>query len=99
MCDREEFISLEDRVDNLENRMAVVETTVNDMRRENQNGFNDVKQQLQNLYGERKEWSVWLRGALTNVGKWVAKWGGVIIVAAIGFNHLPQILKIFGIVI
>lgn len=99
MCDRAEFNNLEERVDNLEERVAVIEVTVNDMRRENQQGFSDVKNQLQNLYGERKEWSMWLRNALTTTGKWVAKWGGVIIVAALGFNHLPMILKIVGIAI
>lgn len=87
---------LESRVDNLEERVAVIETTVTDMRRECNVGFTDIKQQLFSYMDERKQWGTWLRGAFDKTGMFVSKWGTIILCAALGLQNLPNILKMFG---
>lgn len=94
MCEwRPDFEALDKRVDALETQVAVINSTQNQMREEMHEGFTDLKTHLGEIYGERREWSTWLRMNLPVVGKWVAKWIIIITLAAIGVNNLPNLIK------
>lgn len=93
MCDRPHFEDLEGRVDDLEKQVAVLNSTHNQMREEMKQGFIDLKENLSVIYGERRAWSAWLRSNLPVVGKWIAKWATIIILAAIGVNNAPALIK------
>ena len=96
MCDKATYTALEERVDGIDQRLTRVETRQNEQTQMMRDGFADVKSQMQNLYAERAEWGKWLRGALTAVGKWLGKWGGVIILAALGLANVKNIAECFG---
>lgn len=93
MCDKAHFEALEGRVDDLEKQVAVLNSTHNQMREEMKQGFSDLKANLSVIYDERKAWSAWLRSNLPVVGKWIAKWATIIILAAIGINNAPALIK------
>lgn len=90
---RDEVSALDRRVDTLETKVAVINSTQNQMREEMKQGFSDLKVDLGTIYEERRKWSAWLRAALPVVGKWIAKWATIIILAAIGVNNLPGLIK------
>ena len=89
MCDRPHYEDLEARVDGLDNRLTVVETTVADMRNECRQGFSDVKDQLRTIYEERAEWGKWARANLGFAFKWV----GIIVLGACGINQASNIIQ------
>ena len=84
MCTEEKFHALERRVQGLDDRLRAVEVTVTA-------GFGDLKTELGRLYGERAEWSAWLRA---NIGR-ALKWAGVIILSACGINQATGIVRLF----
>lgn len=94
--DNTDIQNLENRVDNIENRVSRLETSLEDLKASCSTGFQDLKNTLQNLYAERSEWGKFARQALSSVGKWCAKYGAVIVCAAIGLGNLDKILKVFG---
>ena len=97
MCEwRPDFEKLEKRQDEFDQRLIRVETKQNEQTQMMRDGFADMKAQMQNLYAERAEWGKWLRGALTAVGVWLGKWGGVIILAALGLANVRNIAECFG---
>ena len=90
MNDDDHYDKLKDRVTRVEERVSVVERDLSLMREEIKQGFVGLAEQLQNLYGERKEWSKWLR---ENLGR-VIRWAAWIILAACGINQTSAIVKI-----
>ena len=92
MCDESAFHKLVSRVDELEKKMAVMESTQTAMRQEMKDGFTSVKTQLEHIYAERAEWSKWMRENLPAVGKWIGKWTLILIGVAIGVNNIPVIV-------
>ena len=84
MCTEEKFHMLERRVEGMDDRLRAVEATVTA-------GFGDLKAELGRLYGERAEWSAWLRA---NIGR-ALKWAGVIILSACGINQAAGIVRLF----
>ena len=95
MCDKAHFDALEERVDDLEKDMAVIKSTQDSMRAEMKQGFTDVKLQLQAFWGERKEWGEFARESLRNIGKWIAKWGTIILFASLGVAWSINVAKQF----
>ena len=93
MCDKPHFENLEERVDELEKQVAVINSTQNQMREEMKQGFADIKMQMNEIYEERRAWSAWLRQNLPVVGKWLGKWIIILTIAAIGINNAPALIK------
>lgn len=91
MCDRLHYEDMEKRVDELDNRLTRVETSLDAMRGECREGFTDIKAQLNNIYAERREWGKWARDHL---GK-VIIWACGLIAFACGMTKLPEIVRIF----
>ena len=84
MCDEEKFHALARKVENIDSRLKVVETTITE-------GFSGLKAELARLYDERAKWSAWLRD---NLGR-ALKWAGAIILAACGINQVSSVVKLF----
>ena len=97
MCDESAFHKLVSRVDELEKKMAVMESTQTAMRQEMKDGFADLKTQIGNIYEERKEWSKWMRENLPKAAKWVGKWIVILTGVAIGVSNLRDIVAVFGV--
>ena len=97
MCDESAFHKLVSRVDELEKKMAVMESTQTAMRQEMKDGFTSVKTQLEHIYAERAEWSKWMRENLPNAAKWVGKWIIILTGVAIGVSNLRDIVAVFGV--
>ena len=97
MCDESAFHKLVSRVDELEMKMAVMESTQTAMRQEMKDGFTDLKTQIGNIYEERKEWSKWMRENLPKAAKWVGKWIVILTGVAIGVSNLRDIVAVFGV--
>jgi len=91
MCDKAHYESLDERVDAIDTRLTRVETKVKEMSDNCREGFADVKAQLHDLYGEKVAWNEWARHALTDAGRWFGKWGGAIILTAIGMGNADKI--------
>lgn len=89
MCDKPHYDDLEGRVDKLETRLSVVETSITDMRQECSTGFSDIKAELRRIYSERSKWSEWAR---ENIGH-ALKWAGIIILTACGITQTSNIIK------
>lgn len=87
---------LAERVDKLEKQMVEVQAVQKQMRSELQQGFADLKAQMEHIYAERAEWSKWMRENLPKVGKWIGKWSLILIGVAIGINNLRDIAALFG---
>lgn len=96
MCDEEAYHALNRRVDELEKKIAVIDSAQAAMRAEMKEGFTGLHEQLSNIYAEKAEWGKWLREKLPPALKWIGKWIVVLTVAAIGVNNLPTILSAFG---
>jgi len=97
MCEwRPDFENLDKRVDAMDSRLTKVETKVNEMSDSCKEGFADVKAQLHDIYGEKIAWNEWARHALDNIGHWCAKWGGAIIIAAIGMGNADKVGDFIG---
>lgn len=96
MCDESSFHKLTSRVDELEKKMAVMESTQTAMRQEMKDGFASIRAQLEYIYAERTEWSKWMRANLPAVGKWLGKWSIILVAVAIGINNLREIMSAFG---
>ena len=97
MCDESAFHKLVSRVDELEKKMAVMESTQTAMRQEMKDGFISVKTQLEHIYAERAEWSKWMRENLPTAAKWVGKWIVILTGIAIGVSNLRDIVAVFGV--
>ena len=83
---------LASRVDKLERQMVEVQAVQKQMRSELQQGFADLKTQMEHIYQERAEWSKWMRENLPKVGRWLGKWTVILIGVAIGVNNLPALM-------
>lgn len=81
------------RVDKLEKQMVEVQAVQKQMRSELQQGFADLKAQMEHIYQERAEWSKWMRENLPKVGRWLGKWTIILIGVAIGVNNLPTLIQ------
>ena len=79
------------KVATIDSRLTKVETEMKDSRDENRRGFDDIKQQLNNIYAERAEWGKWAREHIGHALKWL----GWIVLAACGINQTCEILKFF----
>ena len=84
------------RVEKLEKQMIEMQTIQKQTRSELQQGFSDLKTQMEHIYQERAEWSKWLRENLPKVGKWIGKWTLILIGVAIGVNNIPSIIKMWA---
>lgn len=84
MCDRAKYESLDRRVDKLEQDVAVIKSNQDSMHEEMRQGFIDLKQINANLYAEKAKWGEWARASMNSIGKWLAKWGTVILLASLG---------------
>lgn len=85
------------RVEKLEKQMVEVQTVQKQMRSELQQGFSDMKAQIEHIYEERKEWSKWMRENLPKAAKWVGKWIVILTGVAIGVSNLRDIVAVFGV--
>lgn len=77
---------IEERVDSLESRMTAVEVQI-------KTGFQDLKALMQNLFSEKVAWGKFARDSLRAIGVWLAKWGAIVLLAAIGCNQILNIYK------
>lgn len=84
MCTEEKFHALARKVENIDNRLKLVETTITE-------GFSGLKAELGRLYDERAKWSAWLRDNLGRALKWI----GIIVLAACGINQVSSVVKLF----
>ncbi len=71
MCDKPHFDELEHRVDDVESRLGVVETSLAALRDETQRGFADIKTTLNELFGERAKWGEFARLQLERIIRWL----------------------------
>ena len=92
MCDKAAFAAIEHRLDDHETRLVRLEEKVDTNSADINEGFADVKAQLHDMYAIRIEWNQWAMHALTAVGQWLGRWGGIIILAAIGLGNTPRII-------
>lgn len=92
MCDHAHYEVLEARLDDHEKRLVRIETAQDELKGLVREGFADTKAQFHDLYADRIQWNDWARHALTAVGQWLGKWGGIIILAAIGLGNTPRII-------
>ena len=88
---------LAERVDKLEKQMVEVQAIQKQMRSELQQGFADLKTQMEHIYAERAEWSKWMRENLPKAAKWIGKWTVILVGVAIGINNLREIVAVFGV--
>jgi len=91
MCDENKYRELDMRVDDVEDRLAKVETSLADMRDECRTGFADLKAELVRIYDERSKWGSWAR---ENIGH-ALKWIGWIVLAACGITQSTSLIKLF----
>lgn len=91
MCDENKYRELDRRVDDVEDRLAKVETSLADMRDECRTGFADLKAELVRIYDERSKWGAWAR---ENIGH-ALKWIGWIVLAACGITQSTSLIKLF----
>lgn len=84
------------RVEKLERQMVEMQTIQKQTRSELQQGFSDLKTQMEHIYQERSEWSKWLRANLPPAARWIGKWTIILIGVAIGVNNLPAIIRMAG---
>ena len=96
MCDKEHFTAMDERVDALEKQVVEIQAVQKQMRSELQQGFDDLKRQMEHIYQERAEWSKWMRENLPLAGKWLGKWSLILIGVAIGINNFKEIASVFG---
>lgn len=96
MDDRAYYDKLEERIDNHECRLNKIETSLDETKQIVREGFADVKTTMSNLYAERAEWGKWARESLTACGKWFAKYGGIIILAALGLANIKNIAAFYN---
>ena len=87
--------ALDERVDKIDTRLTAVETRQNEQTQMLREGFADVKAQLHDAYAEKVAWGDWARHALTDCGKWLGKWGAIILATAIGVGNLDKITALF----
>lgn len=91
MCTENKYRELDERVDDVEQRLTKVETTLADMRNECRTGFADLKAELIRIYDERSKWGAWAR---ENIGR-ALKWIGWIVLAACGITQSTSVIKLF----
>lgn len=91
MCTENKYRELDERVDDVEQRLTKVETTLADMRNECRTGFADLKSELVRIYDERSKWGAWAR---ENIGR-ALKWVGWIVLAACGITQSTSVIKLF----
>lgn len=91
MCTENKYRELDERVDDVEQRLTKVETTLADMRNECRTGFADLKAELVRIYDERSKWGAWARD---NIGR-ALKWIGWIVLAACGITQSTSVIKLF----
>ena len=89
MCDHVHYDQLAGRVDQMENRLKAVETSIEDMHRECKNGFEKLGADLSRIYDERAKRSAWAR---ENLGH-ALRWAGVIILTACGITQASSIIQ------
>lgn len=95
MCEwRPNFEAMERRQDEFDARLTRVETTMDETKQIVREGFADIKATMHDAYAEKIAWGDWARHALTDCGKWLGKWGGVIILAALGLSNAKSIAEI-----
>lgn len=97
MCDKAHFTEMDARIDALEKEMVELKTVQNQTRSELQQGFDDLKRQMEHIYAERAEWSKWMRENLPSVVKWIGRWTIILVGVAIGINNFREIAAVFGI--
>lgn len=93
MCDHEHYEGLDNRIDELDKRVTLMETTQNVMREELNVGFKDLKEQFAIILEERRAWSKWARENLPAVGRWLAKWGLIFAGAIFGVQNMGPVIK------
>lgn len=81
-----DITNLENRVDSLENRVTALETKIT-------TGFQDIKNLMNNLFQEKCEWGKFARESLRAIGKWLAKYGAIVLLCAIGLSQGINIYK------
>ena len=87
--------SLEVRMDKMEGSLAVGFTQVNSAISNLANQFGERMTNLDTRIIESKvKWGEWARSSLSAVGCWLGKWGGVIILAALGLSNAKSIADI-----
>lgn len=87
----------EERLDDHESRLSSIETSQGELKSMVKEGFADVRATFHDIYAEKVAWGEWSRHALTEIGKWLGKWGAIIILVAIGFGNADTILSFFHI--
>lgn len=90
MCDRDKFMALAAKVDNVEHRLTVVETNLADVRKDIEAGFDALRDDLQRIYDEKAAWGKWAREHLGTA----LKWAGAIILSACGITQLSSLVKL-----
>lgn len=95
MCDRDHFITLESRVDGLEDRLCKVESAMSSGFASVNSNIESLSQQITNMdkriIEEKVKWgSVQRRIVLWTVGTILS-----LALAAAGINSLPEIVRLF----
>lgn len=90
MCDRDKFLALSEKVDNVDHRLTVVETSLTDVRKDIEEGFNSLRGDLGRIYEEKAAWGRWAREHLGTA----LKWAGAIILSACGITQLSSLVKL-----
>lgn len=86
---------VEDRLDKMEGSLSVGFTQVNAAIQQLATDFGTRMTNLDTRLIESKvKWGEWARTSLNSVGGWLGKWGGVIILAALGLSNAKSIAEI-----
>ena len=87
--------ALDARVDGIDSRLVAVETKQNEHTQTMREGFAEVKAMMHDYYAERVAWGDWARHALNNAGQWLAKYGSIILLVALGLGNAEKIAGLF----
>ena len=87
--------SLEGRMDKMEGSLSVGFAQVNSSIQQLATDFGTRMTNLDTRLIESKvKWGEWARSSLSSVGVWLGKWGGIIILAALGLSNAKSIADI-----
>lgn len=111
MCMAAENCKLQERVEKIDRRVTKLEDRMNDGFTAVTNAVsvtNAAVDKLASEFGTRMnnidtrlveskvKWGEWVRASLNSVGRWVGKWGGIIILAALGLSNAKGISEVIG---
>lgn len=111
MCVASENCKLQERVEAMDDRIGKVEVRIDKLESALNSGFTQVNTSIQQLATDfssrmtnidtrlvesKVKWGEWARSSLNAIGRWLAKWGAVVLLVALGLANAKNIASFFG---